>query len=535
MFFLKQDPETPKEAFNWRLYYGIFAFAILGFARSLDESLIGTSASQPSFQRRFGLDDPSLSDAQKADLLGNIVAMVQVGSIAGALMGFYITDKIGRLWAVREMCILLVIGFVIFLSAGVNGSLGMVYAGRFTAGMGIGQSVLVGPIYLAETSLKHMRGFSVCMFAGSAYLGVVLGYFASLRSIIMALKLTSSTIVPNLLNIYVAIIIFALSFGAIESPRWLMKVGRYTQATENLCKIRGLPAEHPFVRTELHAIQAQLERELEASSSLFASFKDLFVKPANRYRLWLSVGSQLLSTWSGASSITIYAPQYFAILGKTGQDEKLLATGILGIVKFCSSMLCTIVLVDYFGRKRALLSGITLQFIAMLYIAIFLVVDPSVSTKGSVQSSSQKSAATGAIAMIYVSGFGWALGWNSLQYVINSEIYPLHLRAIGGSLAMTLHFANQYGNSRALPSMFLALSTAGTMFFFAAITVVGLVWAWFFLPELAGQSLEAIDAVFELPWHQIGRRGKSVGNSHDYLVEQWNEEKEAVDRVEYAK
>ncbi|KAK4506508.1 hypothetical protein PRZ48_000240 [Zasmidium cellare] len=516
MFFLKRDPEIPKEAFNWRLYYGIFAFAILGFARSLDESLIGTSASQPSFQRRFALDDPSLSDAQKADLLGSIVAMVQVGSIAGALMGFYITDKIGRLWAVREMCVLWmcvlwIIGFAIFLSAGANGSLGMVYAGRFIAGMGIGQSVLIGPIYLAETSLKHMRGFSVCMFAGSAYLGVVLGYFASYGA---SIHISSNTqlqwIVPNLLNIYVAIIIFSLSFGAIESPRWLMKVGKYSQATENLSKIRGLPAEHPFVQNELHAVQAQLERELEASSSLWASIKDLFVRPANQYRLWLSVGSQLLSTWSGASSITIYAPQYFAILGKTGQDEKLLATGILGIVKFCSSMLCTIVLVDYFGRKRALLSGITLQFIAMLYIAIFLAVDTTVSTKGSVQTATQKSAATGAIAMIYVSGFGWALGWNSLQYLINSEIYPLHLRAI-------------------------ASSTFGTMFFFAGVTVIGLVWAWFTLPELAGRSLEAIDAVFELPWHQIGRRGKDAGNSHDELVEQWNAEKEAVDRVEYVK
>lgn len=106
-------------------------------------------------------------------------------------------------------------------------------------------------------------------------------------------------------------------------------------------------------------------------------------------------------------------------------------------------MLCTIVLVDYFGRKRALLSGITLQFIAMLYVATFLAIDTSVGDKGVVQTGSQKSAATGAIAMIYVSGFGWALGWNSLQYLINSEIYPVHLRAIGGSLAMTLHFANQ--------------------------------------------------------------------------------------------
>lgn len=83
--------------------------------------------------------------------------------------------------------------------------------------------------------------------------------------------------------------------------------------------------------------------------------------------------------------------------------------------------------------------------------------------------------------------------------------------------------------------MFIALSHSGTLFFFAAITVVGLVWAWFFLPELADKSLEAIDAVFELPWHQIGRRGKKVADAPHALAEQGIEEKEAVDRIEYVK
>lgn len=68
--------------------------------------------------------------------------------------------------------------------------------------------------------------------------------------------------------------------------------------------------------------------------------------------------------------------------------------------------------------------------------------------------------------------------WDSVQYLINSEIYPLRLRAIGGSIAMTVHFANQYGNSKAVPSMFLDLTTYGTMFFFVAMTFIGLVWVW---------------------------------------------------------
>lgn len=33
---------------------------------------------------------------------------------------------------------------------GANGNLGAIYAGRFVAGLGVGQTVVVGPVYLAE-------------------------------------------------------------------------------------------------------------------------------------------------------------------------------------------------------------------------------------------------------------------------------------------------------------------------------------------------------------------------------------------------
>ena len=128
------------------------------------------------------------------------------------------------------------------------------------------------------------------------------------------------------------------------------------------------------------------------------------------------------------------------MMGVEGSEEGLFATAIFGIVKFCSALICAFFLIDYIGRKRSLMTGITLQFIAMLYMAIFLVVDTSVGDEDSHQTSSQRAAAKGAITMIYISGFGWALGWNSIQYLINSEIYPLRLRAIGSSIAMTFHF-----------------------------------------------------------------------------------------------
>lgn len=80
--------------------------------------------------------------------------------------------------------------------------------------------------------------------------------------------------------------------------------------------------------------------------------------------------------------------------------------------------------------------------------------------------------------------------------------------------------------------MFIGLTTGGTMFFFSAVTLIGLVWAWFFLPELAGKSLEACDAVFELPWYLIGRKGKEmtadIGTVSEALGEKQVEEKVEV-------
>lgn len=511
----------------------------MGAARGLDEGLIGTSASQKSFIALFGLEDPSLSENEQADLLSNITSMVQLGSIGGALIAFFITDRIGRLWATRQLCVVWIVGIAIFLAAASNGSIGMVYAGRFIAGLGIGQTTVVAPSYLAEIAPKFTRGLCVCMFSGSVYLGIMLGYFASWGS---SLHISDSSqlqwVIPNLLHIYFAFIIFVTSFLAIESPRWLIKVGKHEKAAANLSKLRHLPDEHYYVQGEILDINEQLDREREATRGAHWTgvLRELFMEPSNRYRLMLSIFSQLLGQWSGASSITIYAPEYFEMVGQSGQNEKLFATAIFGIVKFVSALLCALFLIDFIGRKRSLTIGISLQFVAMLYMAIFLLIDTNVDDVDT-QTASEKNAATGAIVMIYLSGFGWAMGWNSIQYLINAEIYPLRLRAIGSSFAMTFHFVNQYGNSKAVPEMFITMTYGGTMLFFSIITLIGLVWVYFFLPELSGKSLEAVDAVFELPWYLIGRKGKELtvgvgGAMEHYTPDVPKEKMEVIENVQ---
>lgn len=102
------------------------------------------------------------------------------------------------------------------------------------------------------------------------------------------------------------------------------------------------------------------------------------------------------------------------------------------------------------------------------------------------------------------------MGWNSFQYLVNAEVYPVRLRALGSSIVMCFHFVNQYGNTKAVPTMLLKMGTSGFFFFCTAVCLMGLVWVWFFVPETRGRSLESMDELFSLPWYQIGRHGRKL-------------------------
>jgi len=325
-----------------------------------------------------------------------------------------------------------------------------------------------------------------------------------------------------------ASIIFILTFFQYESPRYLIKQGRQEEALNTMARLRHLDPTHPYVTHEIAAINLAHHEEMEATKGVgfIGKLKEIVLIPSNLYRLYLAIGAQIMSQWSGAGSITLYAPDLFSLLGITGTETSLLVTAVFGIVKLVAAVLCALFLVDVIGRKRSLLIGITLQAIAMIYVASFLTAVPQLGVQeGYKLSPEEVGPSRGAIAMIYISGFGWALGWNSMQYLLTAEYFPLRIRALCTSLAMCLHFANQYGNSRAVPVMLLptragGISPAGTFWSFAVITVLGALWVWFFIPETAGRTLESMDRLFALPWYKIGRFGNKDAELQDASYEE---------------
>lgn len=90
--------------------------------------------------------------------ISNIVSFVNLTAGIGALLSFFLNDKIGRLWSLRLYMVVYAIGVIIETAS--FGDTPALYVGRLVAGWGIGALTVTGPMAIVETAPKSTRGLS---------------------------------------------------------------------------------------------------------------------------------------------------------------------------------------------------------------------------------------------------------------------------------------------------------------------------------------------------------------------------------------
>lgn len=71
--------DDPRAVLNWRLWFAVFSFGIMGAARGVDEGLISGTLASKHFQKLHGLDILEHDNkAEFANIKANISSMVQV-------------------------------------------------------------------------------------------------------------------------------------------------------------------------------------------------------------------------------------------------------------------------------------------------------------------------------------------------------------------------------------------------------------------------------------------------------------------------
>ncbi|EPQ32134.1 uncharacterized protein PFL1_00331 [Pseudozyma flocculosa PF-1] len=489
--------DVPKEALNWRLLVGVICIGFLGATRGLDEGIISGEMQRESFQTTFDIEEHTEKES-------NVVAMVQLFSVVGAVVGYLTCDRFGRVRSSQICCLLMFLGTSLWIGAN---NIAMLYVGRAINGIGVGMTPVCAPVFLVEIAPRQIRGLCTSVYSASVYVGLLLGY-----SINLAVKRHMDDTkaiawqVPLIMNYGWHAIILVGTFFIHESPRWLMQKERHDDAAKSLAYYRQMePTNRLFAEEfELIADSVRAEKAALTGFSFMDKVRELFGEKNNQYKLMIAIAIQIFGQYTGAGAISTYANRILTIIGVDNSQGYVTSVGF-GTVKLAAGVLSSFFLIDLLGRRRTLLGGVVFQGLSNLYMAIFLslYIDGN-HTKG------KKAASEAAIAAIFVGGAAWSAGGNLAQYLINTEIFGLRVRSLASAFIMALHYLLQYSVTRALtPMLNSGLKAGGTFAVFCAASLAcSLPFYLFFLPETSGKSLETIDEIFDLPWYKIGRASR---------------------------
>lgn len=148
------------------------------------------------------------------------------------------------------------------------------------------------------------------------------------------------------------------------------------------------------------------------------------------------------------------------------------------------------------GRRRTLMIGSVIMMIAF-YILGGMILGIQKDNGGKIiAAAGAKVGAKGYVAMImiYIFAVGYEFSWGPVVWVVCSEIYPTRIRAMSLSITTAFNWAMNATIAKVTPIM-IANITYGTYFFFGSMAVIMGVFAFFFLPETRGRSLEEMDEV----------------------------------------
>ena len=385
-----------------------------------------------------------------------------VGCIAGCAAAGTVADYLGK----KKGLALCALCFAL-------SSVGMLFATdlrqfvlwRLIGGLGIGAASVIAPNYIAEIAPTRVRGRCVTLYQ----LGIVVGILAAVfvNMLIQRMGDEAWNISFGWRWMFFAGVVPALLFGAmilpaVESPRWLMKMGRRDQAVHVLTVINGADV----ARQEAAEIENSLAMEEGHISELFTTF---------RRPLLLGIMLAGLQQISGITPLFSFLPEIFRAAG-TATSDAFFQSVLVSLINLLFTLVA-LWLVDRAGRKTLILAGTTVQFLSFALVGWFYHIHGS-----------------GLAVLILVMSFvaGHAFGNGVACWVIISEIYPTKVRGRGMSIATTALWLVGFVGNQMFPIMQKHLSSDGTFWFFSAGALLTVILVGWLVPETKGRSLEEI-------------------------------------------
>lgn len=467
--------------------------------------------------------------------LGWSVSSLTLTSTLAMLFAGPISDKYGRRMVLKYAAVLYAVSAI---GSALAPSFIWLVVARMIGGLGVGASLIIAPMYIAEIAPPESRGRLVSFNQLNIVLGIsvafftnylILAYGKSGTDLAQALKLHEWNWRWMLgIEFLPALLYFLGLFFVPRSPRWLIMQGE-TEEAENVMH-KALPAQ--TVEQEIAKIKQSIFIDKDKPK---AKFKDIFA-PAMKVVLTIGIVIGALQQITGINSVFFYAPMIFEQSG-IGTDASFIQAIFVGLTNLVFTIVA-ILFIDKLGRKPLLIFGtlgiaITMSVLAYSFAsATYELTDEKVAALNTeinkdalaplvgktfssdleyknaiidalgMQATTHQSELIAAainmnaiLVLIGIIGFvaSFAVSLGPVMWVLFSELFPNAIRGIAISFVGLINSGVSFLVQLVFPWELATFGNATTFLIYGAFALAGLFFVLFKVPETKGKSLEEIE------------------------------------------
>ncbi|WP_321516817.1 sugar porter family MFS transporter [Marinifilum fragile] len=501
--------------------------ALGGFLMGFDASVI--SGVIKFIEPQFDLSKIQLGWAVSCLTLTATLAMMLAGPVS---------DRFGRRTVLKFAAALY---FISALGSAIAPNFFMLVLARMIGGIGVGASLIIAPMYIAEIAPPQLRGTMVSFNQLNIVLGISVAFFTNY--LILQMGKSSANWATWLqfdaynwrwmlgLEAIPALLYFFLLFFVPRSPRWLAMNGLDDEALDVMKKALGeLEAKEQLVHIA-RSIKSTKNKER-------ISVKELF-QPSLKLVLLIGIVIAITQQITGINSVFFYAPMIFEQTG-IGTDASFSQAILVGLTNLVFTLFA-IWLIDRVGRKPLLVFGLFGIVVSMFVLsasfgnATYQLSKKSISEfSGFVEPSELKETENVVfesdiefnnallssigeqtfkehqsefiakaisinpwLVLAGIIGFvaSFAISIGPVMWVLFSELFPNRVRGLAISFVGLINSGISFIVQLAFPWEQMNLGNATTFLIYGIFGALGLVFVIVMLPETKGKSLEELEVI----------------------------------------
>ena len=391
--------------------------------------------------------------------IGSLIGIGFAGQLVGAIGFGWLAERWGRRLSMLMTLLIFSLGA---LACAAATSYETLWSLRFVQGIGLGGEIPLMAAYLNEFARAENRG----RFSLSVQVLFSIG--------LLLVAVVSVYVVPHwgwrwmfVIGAIPALVAIPMRSVLPESPRWLASQGRNDEADHALTRIEDAATREGKL---VPPLPSDLPEVAEARPHIIELFKGIYL------RRTISVWFLWIGAYFVSYGITAWVPSLFRTVYHVGVEQSLMYGLIISGVGLCGTVVA-IFLIDTIGRRPLLMLSLGACCVPLISFAFL----PQLT-------------AAWTLAIATAGFFFLSLSLISLA-TYTAEIYPTHLRALGGGVAS----AWQRGASMVGTAVVgLILPTWGinaVFVMFGLFALMGALVAYFFAVETRAQILERVSPV----------------------------------------